>query len=105
MYGHVQLLPFRSEEREVLGIGIIPVVMLLSCQYMKTVALELHKHEYSWVVRLRNTLEAVPHTAPSMFLYINILSLPAVKCRWTQPPLTQRDHHVGLQELLCGLLK
>ena len=30
-----------------------------SCQDMKTIALQLHKHQYSCVVKIRNTLEAV----------------------------------------------
>ena len=39
MYIHVSLyiylLPTGSEEREVLGVGSIPVAILPSCQYMK----------------------------------------------------------------------
>ena len=53
------LLPTESEEREVLGVRSIPVTILPSCQDMKTIALELYKHEYSWVVKIRNTSEAV----------------------------------------------
>ena len=41
------LLPTGSEERGVLGVGSIPVVILPSCQDMKTITLQLHKHEYS----------------------------------------------------------
>ena len=33
------LLPTGSEEREVLGVGSIPVAILPSCQDMKTIAL------------------------------------------------------------------
>ena len=33
------LLPTGSEEREVLGVGSIPVAILPSCQGMKTIAL------------------------------------------------------------------
>ena len=33
------LLPTGSEEREVLGVWNIPVAILTSCQYMKTIAL------------------------------------------------------------------
>ena len=36
------LLPTGSEEREVLGAGSIPVAILLSCQNMKSIALQLH---------------------------------------------------------------
>ena len=49
------LLSTESEEREVLGIESIPVAILPSCQYMKTMTLSLHKHEYGWIVKLRNT--------------------------------------------------
>ena len=45
-------LPTGSEERGVLGVGSIPVAILPSCQDMKTIALKLHKHEYSWVVKI-----------------------------------------------------
>ena len=55
----INLLPTGSEEREVLVIGSIPVAILPSCHYMKTIALQSHKHEYSWVVKIRNTSEAV----------------------------------------------
>ena len=34
------LLPTGSEEREVLGVGCIPVAILSSCQDMKTIALQ-----------------------------------------------------------------
>ena len=53
------LLPTGSEEREVLWVGSIPVTILLSCQYMKSIANNYIKHEYSWVVKIRNTSEAV----------------------------------------------
>ena len=59
MKGHGDLLPIRSEERGVLRVGSIPVAIILSCQGMKTIALELCKHEYSWIVKIRNTSEAV----------------------------------------------
>ena len=36
------LLPTGSEEREVLGVGSIPVAILPSCQNMKIIALQLH---------------------------------------------------------------
>ena len=39
-----------SEEREVLEVGSIPVVILPSCEYMKDIALCLHRYEYNWVV-------------------------------------------------------
>ena len=60
------LLPTGSEEREELWVGSTPVAKILSCQYMKTIALQLHKHEYSWVVKIRTTSEAVlrPHYTP-----------------------------------------
>ena len=53
------LLPTGSEERGVLGFGSIPVAILPSCQDVKIIALELHKHVYSWVVKIRNTSGAV----------------------------------------------
>ena len=56
---HLYLLPTGSEERGVLGVGSIPVAILPSCQNVKTFALQLHKHKYSWVVKIRNTSEAV----------------------------------------------
>ena len=37
-----ELLPTGSEEREVLGVGSIPVPILRSCQNMKIIALQLH---------------------------------------------------------------
>ena len=52
------LLPIGSEERGVLGVGSIPVAILPSCQNVKTFALQLHKHEYSWVVKIRNTSDS-----------------------------------------------
>ena len=36
------LLPTGSEERGVLGVGIIPVAILPSCHNMKIIALQLH---------------------------------------------------------------
>ena len=53
------LLPTGSEERELMGMGSIPVAIISSCQAMETVALELYKPEYSCVVKIRNTSEAV----------------------------------------------
>ena len=52
------LLPTGSEEREVLGVGSIPPPILPSCQDMKAIALLyiLHKHEYSWVAKIGNSL-------------------------------------------------
>ena len=38
----MDLLPTGSEEREVLRVGSIPVVILPSCQSMKVIALQLH---------------------------------------------------------------
>ena len=55
----MDLVPTGSEKREVLWVGSIPAAILLSCQDMKNIALQLHKHEYSWVVEIRNTSEAV----------------------------------------------
>ena len=37
--GGLYLLPTGGEEREVLGVGSIPVAILPSCQDMKTIAL------------------------------------------------------------------
>ena len=53
------LQPTGSEEREVLRVGSIPVAILSSCQDLKTIALYLHKYEYTWVVNIRNTSQAV----------------------------------------------
>ena len=52
------LLPTGSEEKEVLGVGSIPVAILPSCQYMKNIALLLHRSQYNCVVKIRNTSEA-----------------------------------------------
>ena len=56
---NINLLPIGSEKRGVLGIGSIPVAMMPSCQEMKNIAVELHKHEYSWVLKVRNTSDVV----------------------------------------------
>ena len=56
---HHNLLPTGSEEREVLGMGSIPVAILLSCLDMEHIALQLHKHENSRVMKIRSTSEAV----------------------------------------------
>ena len=54
------LLPtVNEEEREVLGVRSIPVAILPSHRDRKIIALQLHKHKYSWVVKIRNTSEAV----------------------------------------------
>ena len=53
------LLPTGSEERGVLWVGSISVTILSSCQNMKTKALYLRKHKYSWVVKIRNISEAI----------------------------------------------
>ena len=55
----IDLLPTGSEEREVLGVGSIPVAILTSSQDVKIIAFYWHKHEYSWVIKIRNTSEAV----------------------------------------------
>ena len=51
------LLPTESEEREVLGVRSILVERFPSCQDMETIIMQ--RHEYSWVVKIRNTSEAV----------------------------------------------
>ena len=48
----LNLLPSRSEERGVLGVGGIPVALLQYCQDIKTIASYLHNN-------IRNTEEAV----------------------------------------------
>ena len=55
------LLPTGSEEREVLGVGSIPIAILPSCQDIKMFAslLHIYEHIYRWVVKIRKTLEAV----------------------------------------------
>ena len=59
IYTCVHLLPTGSEEREVLEVRSIPVAILPSCQYMNSIALQFHKHEYSWEVKIRIPSEAV----------------------------------------------
>ena len=64
-----------------LGAGSIPVAVLPSCQDMKTIALQLHKHENSWVEKT-DLLQLVmydglveyygPHTASSVFLILRL---------------------------------
>ena len=50
-----------SKESEVLGVGSIPIAILLSCQYryVNNISLTWHRYEYNWVVKIRNTSEAV----------------------------------------------
>ena len=40
------------------GPGSIPVAIFPSCQEMKIIALSVHKHECSWVVKIRNASKA-----------------------------------------------
>ena len=68
-------LPTRSEERGVLGVGSIPVAILPSCQDMRTIVLQMHKHEYSWAVKIRNASEAVPQALVSMMAWGSIVAL------------------------------
>ena len=58
-FGTVFTIPTESGESELLGAGGIPVAILLSSQNVRNNALLLHKHAYSWVVKIRNTSEAV----------------------------------------------
>ena len=53
------LPPTGSVEKGVLRVGSIPVAILPSCQHMKPIVLQLHKHENSCVVKIRNTSEAI----------------------------------------------
>ena len=72
------LLPTGSEERGVFWVVTIPVTILSSCPDLKTIELWLHKHNYSLVVKIRNTSEEVlrpqntmycdPHTPTTVFL-------------------------------------
>ena len=55
----VALLPTGSEEGEVFGVGSICVAILPSCQDIKTIPFKLPKDKYRWVVNIRNTSEAV----------------------------------------------
>ena len=50
------LLSTGSEERGLLGVGIIPVAILQLYDNLKTIALYLHKHKYSWVIKKIKTL-------------------------------------------------
>ena len=47
------LLPTGSEKRGELGVGSIPVAILPSCQKVITLALQIHKHENSRVVKIK----------------------------------------------------
>ena len=67
----ITLLPTRSEEKGVLGVGSIPVAILPSCRGKENIELYLQKHKYSWVVKLRNISEAVlrpPYTPLEIIL-------------------------------------
>ena len=55
IYPHI-LLPTGNKERGVLGVASIPAAKLPFSQDMKTIVLQLHKHECNWVV---NASEAV----------------------------------------------
>ena len=68
----MQDLPTGSKEKKVLEVGSIPVAILPSCQYMKTIALYLHKHQYSWVVKIGKASEAV---LGSQYTIHNIVAL------------------------------
>ena len=46
---HIHLLPTGSEEREVLGVGSV----------YENYCIIMNKYRYSWVVKIRNTSEAV----------------------------------------------
>ena len=45
------LLSTVSEERGLLGVGIIPVAILQLYDNTKNIALYLHKDKYSWVIK------------------------------------------------------
>ena len=47
--------PREVRRGEYIGGGGIPVTILPSCQDMKTITLQLHEHEYSWVVKIRTS--------------------------------------------------
>ena len=64
IFCNVDLLPTGSEEREVLGFGSIPVAKLPSCQDMNHIALQLHEHEYSWVVKITPQKQYSGHNTP-----------------------------------------
>ena len=52
------LLPTGSGERAVLEVGGNPAAILPSCQYVQI----LQIYEFSWVVKIRHTSEAVLRT-------------------------------------------
>ena len=52
---NILLLPTGIEEREVLGVGSIPVAIFISRQFINNIARYLHRYKYSWVVKIRNT--------------------------------------------------
>ena len=53
------LLPTGSEEREVLGVGSIPRPAAILPSIYESYCIIMQRHEDSWVVRIRNTSEAV----------------------------------------------
>ena len=55
----MHLAPTGSDEGGVLGVGSIPLAVFPSCQYMTVNAVQLHYHENVWVVKVRNTSEAI----------------------------------------------
>ena len=59
-------------------VGSIPVSILPSCQDMITIALQMHKHEYSWVVKLRNTSEAVLRSPLAIILTAALQALVSI---------------------------
>ena len=59
----VRCMKHGIEERGVLGVGSIPVAIIPSCHDMKTIALQLHKHEYSWVVKDKKQLRGSTQVA------------------------------------------
>ena len=58
--GLIYVLPTGGEETHILGVGNIPAAILSSCQDLINFAIELHKNVYNWIVKIRNTSEAVP---------------------------------------------
>ena len=40
-----------------MGLGVFLLQYFPLCQDMKTIAFYFHKHEYSWVVKIRSTSE------------------------------------------------
>ena len=62
------LFYYPSEEGGVLGAENIPIAILLSCQNVRNVALLLHEHAHSWVVKKKHLRGSVQTTILTIIL-------------------------------------